>query len=120
MEFYIVTLVLWYSPAKFTQLITSFFCIIVNFKFHSQYVTTKFSSQLFTFETMSEQRQLEYLKMYSAGVLRAVLRISVNIPLHLAGGNDVPKRHSASTLNLSYYAWFSFSKVFHAMFCMVS
>jgi hypothetical protein len=23
-------------------------------------------------------------------------------------------------LNLSYYAWFSFSKVFHAMFCMVS
>ena len=58
--------------------------------------------------------------MYSTCVLTAVLRISVNIPLHLAGGNEVPKHHSASTLNLSYYAWFSFSTVFYAMFCMAS
>lgn len=45
---------------------------------------------------------------------------SFNISLFHAGGNEVPKCHSASILNVSDYALFSLITVFHAMFCTTS
>jgi hypothetical protein len=57
--------------------------------------------------------------MYSAYFLTAVLRISVNIPRYLAGGNEVPNplcKHLESQLLRLVFIQHSF----YAMFCMAS